>query len=80
MGKIKSNVNSKNKSNKINNLRVIAIILVVLGHSIIIYSSSWNLYQTSNKVIFLDYFKKNNRYYSYAIILCYLRISFLLLT
>ena len=58
MGKIKSNVNSKNKSNKINNLRVIAIILVVLGHSIIIYSSSWNLYQTSNKVIFLDYFKR----------------------
>lgn len=50
--------NSQKKSNKINNLRVFAIILVVLGHSIIIYSSSWNLYQTSNEVVFLDYFKK----------------------
>lgn len=47
-----------NKSKKINNLRVLAIILVVLGHSIIIYSSNWNLYETLNKVVFLDYLKR----------------------
>lgn len=58
METLSNNSNIKNKSKKINNLRVLAIILVVLGHSIIIYSSSWDLYKTSNKVIFLDYFKK----------------------
>jgi peptidoglycan/LPS O-acetylase OafA/YrhL len=36
----------KNKNYKIVNLRAIAIILVVLGHSIIIYKSGWNYYHT----------------------------------
>lgn len=50
--------NYNDKLNNINNIRVLAIILVVLGHSIILYSSSWNLYQTSNIVPFLDYLKR----------------------
>ena len=29
------------------NIRSLAILLVALGHSIILYSSDWNLYQTS---------------------------------
>lgn len=36
----------KNKNNKIVNLRALAIILVVLGHSIIIYKNGWNYYDT----------------------------------
>ena len=39
------------------NIRSLAIILVVLGHSIILYSSDWNLYQTSISVSFLDRLK-----------------------
>lgn len=39
------------------NIRSLAIILVVLGHSIILYSSDWNLYQTSISVLFLDRLK-----------------------
>ena len=50
-----SDVNSTNKRNyKIDNIRAIAILLVVFGHSIILYSSSWNLYQTKNDVPLLD--------------------------
>lgn len=39
------------------NIRSFAILLVVLGHSIILYSSDWNLYQTSVSVPFLDRLK-----------------------
>lgn len=39
------------------NIRSLAIFLVVLGHSIILYSSNWNLYQTSISVPFLDRLK-----------------------
>lgn len=39
------------------NIRSLAIILVMLGHSIILYSSDWNLYQTSISVLFLDRLK-----------------------
>lgn len=45
-------------SNKIINIRALAILLVVFGHSIILYSSSWNLYSTLNDVPVLDYIKK----------------------
>lgn len=46
------------KYNKITNLRAIAIFLVVFGHSIIIYSSEWNLYYTQNTCVFFDYLKR----------------------
>ena len=39
------------------NIRAIAIMLVALGHSIIIYSSTWNLYQTSVQAPVLDHLK-----------------------
>lgn len=43
---------------QIGNIRTLAIFLVVLGHSIILYSSSWNLYETSQNVPFLDWLKR----------------------
>ena len=58
MDSTNKNITSNNRLQKINNLRVLAIILVVFIHSIIIYSSSWNLYETSNKVVLLDYLEK----------------------
>lgn len=42
---------------QIDNIRAIAILLVVIGHSIIIYSSSWGLYKSSNNCAFFDYCK-----------------------
>lgn len=42
---------------KISNLRVIAIILVVLGHSIILYSNKWNVFTTKYEVPVLSYIK-----------------------
>lgn len=44
-------------SEQITNIRVLAILIVVFGHSIILYSSAWNLYSTINKVQVLDYIK-----------------------
>ena len=38
------------KNKKIENLRALAICLVVLGHSIIIYSSNWNVYSTEQSM------------------------------
>lgn len=43
---------------QIGNIRALAIFLVVLGHSIILYSSGWDLYSTDFAVPFLDTFKK----------------------
>lgn len=45
-------------SNQITNIRVLAILLVVFGHSIILYSSSWNLYSSIRSVPLLDYIKR----------------------
>ena len=42
---------------KIVNLRAIAILTVVIGHSIIIYSSRWNIMQTSVECPFFDLLK-----------------------
>lgn len=42
---------------QIGNIRALAIFLVVLGHSIILYSSGWNLYKTSRDVPFLNWLK-----------------------
>ena len=44
-------------SEQITNIRALAILIVVFGHSIILYSSAWNLYSTINKVPVLDYVK-----------------------
>lgn len=43
---------------RIDNLRAIAIVLIVLGHSIIIYSTTWRLYETNISAPFLDLVKK----------------------
>lgn len=45
------------RNHQIDNIRAIAILLVVIGHSIIIYSSSWGLYKSSNNFLFFDYLK-----------------------
>ena len=43
---------------RISNIRALAIFLVVLGHSIILYSSAWDIYKTSVSVPFLDILKQ----------------------
>lgn len=45
-------------SNQITNIRALAILLVVFGHSIILYSSSWSLYSSIHSVPLLDYMKR----------------------
>lgn len=47
--------NSFMKNNKITNLRALAIMLVVLGHSIILYKSDWNYYTTNQNCQLLNY-------------------------
>lgn len=42
----------------IDNIRAFAIILVVIGHSIILYSSSWSLYETEVPAPYFDFLKK----------------------
>ena len=42
------------RSSQIGNIRALAIFLVVLGHSIILYSAGWDLYETQWSVPFLD--------------------------
>lgn len=39
---------------KISNLRAFAILTVVIGHSIILYSSEWTIYETSRECVLLD--------------------------
>ena len=39
------------------NIRAVAILLVMLGHSIILYSSTWNLYETTVQAPLLDHIK-----------------------
>jgi len=43
---------------QIGNIRALCIFIVVLGHSIILYSSTWNLYSTEVSVPFLNLLKK----------------------
>lgn len=45
-------------SNQITNIRALAILLVVFGHSIILYSSSWSLYSSIHSVPLLDNIKR----------------------
>lgn len=48
----------KNRLTQIGNIRTLCIFLVVLGHSIILYSSAWDLYSTEKSAPFLDLLKK----------------------
>lgn len=48
----------KNRLTKIGNIRALCIFLVVLGHSIILYSSAWDLYSTQVSAPVLDLMKK----------------------
>ena len=48
----------KNRLTQIGNIRALCIFLVVLGHSIILYSSTWDLYSTEVTSEFLDLLKK----------------------
>lgn len=50
--------NKQNWSNSISNIRALAIIVVVFGHSIILYSSNWNIYTTKYTVPALDLLKE----------------------
>lgn len=43
---------TKGKIASISNIRAITILLVVLGHSIIIYSSNWGLYSSDINSLF----------------------------
>ena len=52
-----SSATNRVHSFRIDNIRAITILLVVFGHSIIIYSHSWNLYSSANSVPILDYIK-----------------------
>ncbi len=47
------------KNNKITTLKFIAIILVVFGHSIIIYDNNWNIYSTNLEVPILKFIKQS---------------------
>ena len=48
----------KKRDRKIDNLRACAIIVVVLGHSIILYSRNWGIYQSNQVCEFFDYVKE----------------------
>ena len=43
---------------QIDNIRALAIMTVVVGHSIILYSSSWGIYQPVQSSVLLDYIKR----------------------
>lgn len=45
------------RNNQIVNIRALAIFLVMLGHSIILYSSSWSLYQPLQEYPIFDHLK-----------------------
>lgn len=42
---------------QVGNIRALAIFLVVLGHSIILYSTGWGLYETTRQAPFLSWLK-----------------------
>ena len=46
------------KNQKIVNLRALAILIVMFGHSIIIYSTNWNYYSSTVTCVILDRLKK----------------------
>lgn len=51
-------MSQKKRLTQIANIRALAIFMVVLGHSIILYSSTWDLYETVVSAPFLDMLKK----------------------
>ena len=51
-------MSEQKRSARLGNIRALCIFLVVLGHSIILYSSVWGLYSTEVSVPFLDQLKR----------------------
>lgn len=49
---------TRHRIKKLDNLRAIAIIVVVLGHSIILYSGSWGDYQSNQTSLIFHYLKE----------------------
>ena len=47
----------RNDDGRIVNLRALAILIVVIGHSIILYDTSWNFFETTRSVPALDVLK-----------------------
>ena len=66
---------NRQKNYLISNLRVLAILLVVLGHSIIIYDPNWTTYNTPFHSVFFGENEKNNKSIPNGIILLIVRIS-----
>ena len=56
------------------NIRFLAIVLVVLGHSIILYSNDWSIYKTSYNLPILDLLKYLIKYFFDATLFFYIRI------
>ena len=48
----------KKINTRINNIRALAILIVIFGHSIILYSSAWSIYEPILECILLDDIKK----------------------
>lgn len=48
----------KKINTRINNIRALAILIVIFGHSIILYSSAWSIYEPIRECILLDDIKK----------------------
>lgn len=46
------------KNHKIDNVRAFAIVTGIIGHSIILYSSQWGLYEAERSSMLLDYIKR----------------------
>lgn len=68
----KPHLNKRTRNYKIDNLRAIAIISVVLGHSIILYNPQWNIFETTVECPFLQKL--------YQFIACYQLALFVLLS
>ena len=49
---------NQKRTPQLGNIRALCIFLLVLGHSIILYSSAWNLYTTEVSVPFLNQLKR----------------------
>lgn len=51
-------MSDRKRLTQLGNIRALCIFLVVLGHSIILYSSAWDLYSTEVSAPVLDLMKK----------------------
>lgn len=63
------------KNYKLDNIRTFAILTVVIGHSIILYSSQWNLYEPSRTSDVLDLIKRVINLYQMPLFFLFVRLS-----